>query len=94
MVKVKNPFRYDDEDSPVNKRLLVCGCASVSFGVFLILIGLLTMYVLVDIVVANQAYLNLDLKEGTPQYDSWVGWQSAQQATDRTFRNFRATKFV
>ena len=67
---MKSPFKK--EDGAVKKRCLVCGCASIAIGFVLIVVGVLAKYVIVDIVVEEQAYLSLDLKEGTEQYDAWV----------------------
>ena len=68
---MRNPFKRDDEVG-MNKRLMICGSCSIVFGVFLIIFGVGVKYILTDQVVQSQIYLNLDLKEGTETWDSWV----------------------
>ena len=71
-MKLKTDFIKDDETGSMNKRFMVCGTCSIAFGIFLVVFGVLTKYVFTDMVVNYEVYLNLDLKEDTPQYESWV----------------------
>ena len=68
---MKSPFS-EDNVVPLNKRVMICSVICTSLGFFLISMGVYINFILTDKVVEYEVYLNLDLKEDTPQFEGWV----------------------